>query len=169
MLDELNALIQEQRKDQMQGPFQRPEPGVINFGRIIEYLDESGRTSTTRNLGGKMGRRRNQKRTGKKGRPRTCPHGDTYRKQRYREGKKWGTYCTECARIKTAEWRANGGSPRTEWDAEGKVLCSTPECGGEATCRTFEPESRIVLVICATCAHVAATMGHRVKTLKVKS
>lgn len=49
-------------------------------------------------------------------RPRTvCPHGDTFRVQKYRDGKKWGTICTECAKARSREWRErkrNGKSSR---------------------------------------------------------
>ena len=46
------------------------------------------------------------------------------------------------------------------------MMCSTPGCGNQATCRTNEPGSRLVLIVCAGCAHVAATMGHSVKVMR---
>jgi hypothetical protein len=49
-------------------------------------------------------------------RPRTkCTHGDRFRVQKLRNGKKWGTICTECAKERSREWRErkrNGTSSR---------------------------------------------------------
>ena len=100
-LDELAALIEEQRKDQRQGMFQRPEDGVIHLGAIADLLDEHGESAATRMHGRRLGTgRMDKEKTRAVGSPRTCPHGDTYRVQRYRNDVKWGTYCRECKRAK---------------------------------------------------------------------
>ena len=105
MSDELQELIAEQRKDQYLGAFQRPErPGMLSIGGMADYLDENGAM-----LGRLHLRSEELHKTGRRGRPRTCPHGDKYRVQRYRNGVKWGTRCTECARQRSAEWRAGKG------------------------------------------------------------
>ena len=126
MSDELQDLIEEQRKDAKTGAFQRPEqPDMLSIGGMADYLDADGV------MLGRLKLRSEEfgYKTGRRGRPRKCPHGDTYRKQKYNAaGRKNGTRCLECARIYAANWRrgadlfAKGEKPRTVWNRSDDEL-----------------------------------------------